>query len=577
MPFEQGKADHPFEAEDVWILQPKLRAEGVAHEVEGFRHDLRHVGDDEDHVARFGGGGGLHAFDLLGREELGDGGAEFAVRLVADVGEALRTAATRDIREIVYLLACHLGAGRDADGLDLATSSERTGEHLEARSLERLGDAHELQAKTEVRAVNAVGVHAVLVVEAREGLRREFAHVAESLCYLGVEFFDDRHHVFLVDEAHLEVKLGVLGNAVGARVFVPVAACDLEVAFDARDHEELLHNLWRLREGEEVAGPRTRWHEKVPRTFRRGFDERRRFDLDEVPVRKKVTDVAHDMVAQADGVGRLRAAQIEVAILQAELLIDFRGLVDIEGWCERFAEDFAAGRDNLHFAGGHVRVHGRNVARAHFAFDGDAPFVAHAMGDGVHLGHLWIYDELDDAFGIAEVEEDEATVVTAAVNPPRQADGATRIGQSEVAAIGVFVHAEKRSRSCISGQDWGWMAGNGSVDPCGSRWGERRGSTPNSTVAEEAASIPNAAPGSRAISAGIVGLPLRQYVRRGQGTVREDCSGHHPLRKSWSRAASDFLSMVSHSHTTINSQPADAKAACAERSRSTFRPSFGTQ
>ena len=56
-------------------------------------------------------------------------------------------------------------------------------------------------------------------------------------------------HGVLVDEAHLEVELRELGLPVAAQVLVAEAARDLEVAVDARDHQQLLELLRALRQG----------------------------------------------------------------------------------------------------------------------------------------------------------------------------------------------------------------------------------------------------------------------------------------------------------------------------------------
>jgi hypothetical protein len=60
----------------------------------------------------------------------------------------------------------------------------------------------------------------------------------------------------LTDERHLDVELGELGLAVGARILVAEAARDLHVAADAADHQDLLEDLRRLRQRVERAGAR---------------------------------------------------------------------------------------------------------------------------------------------------------------------------------------------------------------------------------------------------------------------------------------------------------------------------------
>ena len=60
---------------------------------------------------------------------------------------------------------------------------------------------------------------------------------------------DRLEDVLLLDEAHLDIELVELaGRAVGAGILVAEARRDLEVAVEARDHDELLELLRRLRQ-----------------------------------------------------------------------------------------------------------------------------------------------------------------------------------------------------------------------------------------------------------------------------------------------------------------------------------------
>jgi len=78
------------------------------------------------------------------------------------------------------------------------------------------------------------------------------------------ELLDEGVDVLLVDEARLDVELGELRLAVGAQVLVAEAAGDLVVALDARDHQQLLEQLWRLRQGVDGARRLARGHQEVP-------------------------------------------------------------------------------------------------------------------------------------------------------------------------------------------------------------------------------------------------------------------------------------------------------------------------
>ena len=63
----------------------------------------------------------------------------------------------------------------------------------------------------------------------------------------------DAEDVVLVDERHLDVDLRELGLAIEAQVLVAEALDDLEVAVEARHHEELLEELRALGERVELA------------------------------------------------------------------------------------------------------------------------------------------------------------------------------------------------------------------------------------------------------------------------------------------------------------------------------------
>ena len=70
-------------------------------------------------------------------------------------------------------------------------------------------------------------------------------------------------------ERHLDVDLRELGLAVGAQVLVAEAPHDLEVAVEARDHQELLVELRRLRQRVELARVDAAGHEVVARALGR--------------------------------------------------------------------------------------------------------------------------------------------------------------------------------------------------------------------------------------------------------------------------------------------------------------------
>ena len=122
-------------------------------------------------------------------------------------------------------------------------------------------------------------------------------------------------------EGDLEVDLGELGLAVGAEVFVAEAAGDLEVAVEAGDHEDLLEDLRRLRQRVEVAGVDAAGDEVVARAFGGGARHEGRFDLEEALSDEVVADGHGDVVAEREVLLHLGAAEVEVAVLEADLFV----------------------------------------------------------------------------------------------------------------------------------------------------------------------------------------------------------------------------------------------------------------
>ena len=129
-------------------------------------------------------------------------------------------------------------------------------------------------------------------------------------------------HVVLLDERHLDVELGELGLAVGAGVLVPEAARDLVVALHAADHQQLLEQLGRLRQGVERARLDAGRHQVIARALRGRARQVRRLDLEEVAFVQHLAHGRDHAVAQGDRALELRPAQVERAVPQTDDLVD---------------------------------------------------------------------------------------------------------------------------------------------------------------------------------------------------------------------------------------------------------------
>src|SRR4029077_5024980 len=136
-------------------------------------------------------------------------------------------------------------------------------------------------------------------------------------------------HVLAFDERHLEVELAELELPIGAEILVTPTRCDLVIAVDPADHAELLEELWRLSEREELARLQTNGDEKVPCSLRRAARHARRPHVNEAQVVHRPADRGYHRVAEPEVTLHAVAAQIEPAVAEAKVLVDVL-LIELE-------------------------------------------------------------------------------------------------------------------------------------------------------------------------------------------------------------------------------------------------------
>ena len=251
---------------------------------------------------------------------------------------------------------------------------------------------------------------------------------------------EDRLHrledVFLLDEAHFHVELVEFARqAVGARVLVAEAGRDLEVAVEAGDHQQLLILLGGLRQRVELAGMDARGHEEIARAFGRGRRQDRRRELVEARVVHMAAHRFCNLEALHDDAVQRLAAQIQEAVLQAQIFRIIRLAENRDGQFLGFREHLDFGRIDLDLAGRQIRVVGTVGPPADVAVDPHDPFGAELLG---HLegGRIGIGHDLGQAMVVAQVDEQDAAMVADAVHPARKARDTADIGAAQAAAGG---------------------------------------------------------------------------------------------------------------------------------------------
>ena len=306
------------------------------------------AGGEEDAVPGLGADGVGEAGALGVREVLGHGTGQFAVLLVEHVGEALGAALLGPFLPGVQCTACLRGAARHDHGTDV-----RGLEHAEVGVLEEFREFGQFQAEAEVRLVRAVAGHGVGVGDALD--RRRDLDV-DQLPQGFDDAFAERNDVVLLHEARFDVQLGEFRLAVRAEVLIAVAAGDLVVLLEAAHLQELLEKLRGLRQG--VPGTRRQacGDHEVAGAFRRRTRQRGGLDLNKAVLVEQLACHAVGFGAQAQVPGGARAAQVQVAVLEACFLAHLDVLVDLEGQRIGGVEDGHLLGNDLDLAGGQCRV-----------------------------------------------------------------------------------------------------------------------------------------------------------------------------------------------------------------------------
>ncbi len=201
----------------------------------------------------------------------------------------------------------------DRDHRQLGIDMQRL-EVFGRESLAHVG--HRRQAK--VRLVDAVEPDRLVVAHLRERRREIDADGRERRLQEALDHAEDG---LRPRKAHLQIDLRELGLAVGAQVFVAEAAHDLEILVEARDHEDLLEQLRRLRQRIELARIHAAGHQVVARALGRGARHERRLNFVEALRVEILANGDGDFVAQLDVALHLGPAQVNVAILQAHFFV----------------------------------------------------------------------------------------------------------------------------------------------------------------------------------------------------------------------------------------------------------------
>ena len=230
--------------------------------------------------------------------------------------------------------------------------------------------------------------------------------ILQALVYVADKAFADRHHVLRLNKRHLEVDLGEFRLTVRAQIFVAKAAGHLHVAVEAREHQQLLVLLGRLRQREEIPREHARRHKVIAGALGSGFDEDRGLDLQKPVIVKVIAGNFYDLVALDDLVLHVGAAKIQVAVFQPQLFLYVGMLHNFKGRGFGLCENPQLLNLNFHVAGGQLGVFGG--ALAHYTAHREYIFRANTRGffKNLPVGRI-VKCQLQKAGAVAQIHKDQ--------------------------------------------------------------------------------------------------------------------------------------------------------------------------
>ena len=351
----------------------------------------------------------------------------------AHPGNALGTAALGVFHQFVNVLTGHTVCRiLQHDGADGAACLQSTGEHGEAAVLDCVGKIADLHAEADIGLIGAVALHDLFVGISGNGHGKIHVH---SLKEQSVDIaLRHGQNVFHVHEAHLQVDLGELRLTVCTEILVAEATGDLHVAVKARNHGQLLVQLRRLGQSVEGAGMYAGGNQVVSCALGSGADEVRGLDLDKAVLIEIVTGDLRHAVTEHQILLQLTAAEIQIAVLQADVLGSLAVVHDLKGRHLALAQDLHGIRIDLHLAGGDLRIDAGTDS--HRTANGKDELVTAGcrLFEQCGVGGV-VKSQLYEAGTVSQIQKQQVAQVSLLFDPTHNADSLACMVAAQITAI----------------------------------------------------------------------------------------------------------------------------------------------
>ena len=253
---------------------------------------------------------------------------------------------------------------------------------------------------------------------------RELAeiNIQQFVEHFGNHLFGGCHHFLFIHKGSFDIDLGKLRLTLCTKVFVAEALHDLVVTVKAGHHQQLLEQLWRLRQCVERALVHTAWHQIVTCTFWGCTGQNRCFDIQKAFVFQVVAYKAGGLAAHNQLFLHLRTTEIHITVTQTHIFAYVGVAIQLERRCLGFVEDFHLFTQHFNFTGWHIGINSAFGARTHPSSHFQHIFTTGFISQCEGFFCIRVDHNLSDTFPISQIKKDNTTVVTATMHPTTESN-----------------------------------------------------------------------------------------------------------------------------------------------------------
>ena len=286
--------------------------------------------------------------------------------------------------------------------------------------LHRVRHIRDFHAEPQIRLVGSIAGHRVRI--AHFGKRAEDALVRH---HRGNQAGDHAlHHcenIVAFDKRHLKIQLREFRLAVAPQILVAHAAGDLKIFLVAGHHQKLLELLRALRQRIKFAALHPAGNHIIPRAFRSRFDQHRRLDFQKSLLIQIIADELDRLVAQNEVPLKPRPPKIQIPVFQSRRFVGFIAVV-VNRHRHRLGriQNGDRLRQDFNFAARQIGIRGPFGPWPHRSRDLEDIFAPGLFRNAVGFAHTRIRRHLDQAGPVAQIDENQTSVISSALQPARK-------------------------------------------------------------------------------------------------------------------------------------------------------------